>query len=111
MSQKRGKAEQPPAEAEVKQKARDLLYAHYRDFGPTLAHEKLVEEEGLKISDESVRQLMIAEGLWKPEAGKGGGAPDAGAAGVFWGAGADRWLGSCLVRGAWTALHAAGVYR
>jgi hypothetical protein len=37
----------------------------YKGFGPTLAHEKLVEGEGLSISDESVRQMMIAEGLWK----------------------------------------------
>ena len=38
----------------------------YQGFGPTLACEKLVESEGLKISNESVRGLMIAEGLWKP---------------------------------------------
>lgn len=28
---------------------------------------KLVEREGLKTCDESVPQLMIEEGLWKPE--------------------------------------------
>jgi transposase len=49
----------------TKQKALELLMSKYRGFGPTLVHEKLVELEGLKLSDERVRQLMIAEGLWK----------------------------------------------
>ncbi|HUE99992.1 MAG TPA: ISNCY family transposase [Anaerolineales bacterium] len=43
-----------------------VLKTKYQGFGPTLAHEKLVEKEKLKLSDESVRQLMIAEDLWKP---------------------------------------------
>jgi hypothetical protein len=43
-----------------------LLKGKYKGFGPTLACEKLVESEALKISVESVRQLMITEGLWKP---------------------------------------------
>jgi transposase/predicted SprT family Zn-dependent metalloprotease len=49
----------------VKKKALDLLKTRYKGFGPTFAHEKLVEKEHLKLSDESVRQLMIVEGLWK----------------------------------------------
>jgi len=44
----------------------DLLKSKYQGFGPTLACEKLVEIEGLPISAESVRQLRIAEELWKP---------------------------------------------
>ena len=65
VSQKRGKESNHRLNAALVQEARDLIYARYRDFGPTLAHEKLVEKHGLKISDESVRKLMIAEGLWK----------------------------------------------
>ena len=42
------------------------MKSKYEGFGATLACEKLVGLDGLKISDESVRQLMIAEGLWKP---------------------------------------------
>lgn len=42
----------------------------YKGFGSTLAHEKLVEREKLKLSDESVRKLMIAEGVWKPRKAK-----------------------------------------
>ncbi len=50
----------------VKKQALNLLKTKYRGFGPTLAHEKLVEKDKLRLSDESVRQLMIAEDLWKP---------------------------------------------
>jgi hypothetical protein len=42
----------------------------YKGFGPTLAHEKLVEKDKLQLSDESVRQLMIEEDLWKPRQAK-----------------------------------------
>jgi transposase len=70
VSQKRGKVSNHQLDEAVVQTARDLIYARYRDFGPTLAHEKLVEKHGLKISDESVRKLMIAEGLWKPKRAK-----------------------------------------
>jgi hypothetical protein len=49
----------------TREKVLDLLKSKYIGFGPTLACEKLVEIEQLKISNESVRQLMLAEGLWK----------------------------------------------
>jgi hypothetical protein len=55
---------------EVKKKALNLLKTKYQGFGPTLAHEKLVEKEKLKLSDESVRKLMIEEELWKPRKAK-----------------------------------------
>jgi hypothetical protein len=55
---------------EVLKRALDLLKTKYRGFGPTLAHEKLVEREKLKLSDESVRKLMIEEKLWKPRKAK-----------------------------------------
>ena len=65
VSGRRGKASHHQLSAEVKRRSLDLLKGKYRGFGPTLACEKLVEVEGLKISDESVRQIMLAEGLWK----------------------------------------------
>lgn len=46
-------------------RAEELIRASYPDFGPTLAHEKLTEAHGLRLSVESVRQLMIAAGLWQ----------------------------------------------
>jgi transposase len=65
VSKRRGRPGHNQLSEEVKQKTVELLHGKYRNFGPTLACEKLVEVEGLKISDESVRQLMIGEGLWK----------------------------------------------
>ena len=47
----------------VKKQALNLLKTKYRGFGPTLAHEKLVEKDKLKLSDESVRKLMIGRRL------------------------------------------------
>ena len=64
--QRRGKPSNNQMDPEVLQRVRDLIYERYRDFGPTLACEKLVERHRLKISVERVRQLMISEGIWKP---------------------------------------------
>ena len=54
----------------VKELALVLIRENYRDFGPTLAHEKLVEVHGMKISVWSVRQIMIQNELWKAKRGK-----------------------------------------
>jgi transposase len=61
----RGKRGHHQMAAETVRVALDLLKGRYADFGPTLAHEKLVEREGLKMSLGSVRKIMIEEGLWK----------------------------------------------
>jgi hypothetical protein len=37
-------------------------------FGPTLASEKLAERHGIRVSNETVRKLMIQSGLWKTRA-------------------------------------------
>lgn len=66
VSKHRGRKANNRLSEEVKRKALNLLKTKYQGFGPTLAHEKLVEKDKLKLSDESVRQLMIEEGLWKP---------------------------------------------
>jgi hypothetical protein len=42
-----------------------LIERKYPDFGPTLASEKLFELDGIKISKEKTRRIMIAKGLWK----------------------------------------------
>ena len=65
VSQRRGKPSSHQLAEETKRKVLDLLKGKYKGFGPTLACEKLVEVEGLKISDESVRKMMMAEGLWE----------------------------------------------
>jgi len=65
VSLRRGKPSNNQMAAEIQRKVLDQLKGKYKGFGPTLACEKLVEVDGLKISDESVRQMMLAEGLWK----------------------------------------------
>ncbi len=67
MNRQRGQPSYNQLDRRVAQKAIDLLHQRYPDFGPTLAREKLVEVHGLERWVESVRQLMIEEGLWKPK--------------------------------------------
>ena len=70
VSKHRGRQGNNRLSERVKKQALNLLKKKYQGFGPTLAHEKLVEKDQLKLSDESVRQLMIEEGLWKPRQAK-----------------------------------------
>jgi len=65
VSKHRGRKGNNRLSERVKKQALDLLKTKYRGFGPTLAHEKLVEKDKFQLSDESVRKLMIEEGLWK----------------------------------------------
>ena len=65
VSKRRGKPSSHQLAEETRREVLDLLKGKYKGFGPTLACEKLVEVDGLKISDESVRKMMMAEGLWK----------------------------------------------
>jgi transposase len=67
---RRGRPSNNQLKVDVKQQAIDLIYSQYHDFGPTLAHEKLTERHGLELSRETVRKLMIAEGIWKPKRAK-----------------------------------------
>lgn len=70
VSKHRGRKGNNRLSEEVKKQALNLLKTKYKGFGPTLAQEKLVEKDKLKLSDESVRQLMIEENLWKPRKAK-----------------------------------------
>ena len=70
VSKHRGRKGNNHLSEEVKKRALNLLQTKYQGFGPTLAHEKLVEKEKLKLSAESVRKLMIEEGLWKARKAK-----------------------------------------
>src|SRR5215210_8926838 len=66
VSKRRGRPSNNRLAAPLLTQAGELLRSHYYDFGPTLAHEKLVECHGLRLSVETVRRLMVAEGLWEP---------------------------------------------
>ncbi len=42
-----------------------LVKERYRDFKPKFAAEKLWSREGIRVSDEKMRQIMIEAGLWR----------------------------------------------
>lgn len=48
-----------------KQKVLELYKKHYWDFGPVLASEKLIERDGVRVNDETLRLWLIKEGLWQ----------------------------------------------
>ena len=64
ISKRRGQPSNNRLAEKTLNKARQLLRTRYPDFGPTLATEKL-SIEGVSLSVETVRQLLIGEGLWK----------------------------------------------
>lgn len=70
VSKKRGARSNHQLSEALKQKALSLVLGKYADFGPTLAHEKLIEVEGLKLSIGSVRNLMINHEIWIPKKSK-----------------------------------------
>jgi transposase len=67
ISKRRGRPSNNRLAPETINSACDLLRTRYHDFGPTLAQEKLRHLHGLSLGLESVRQLMIREGLWQPK--------------------------------------------
>jgi transposase len=64
ISKRRGQPSNNRLPEKTINKAQQLLRSRYHDFGPTLAAEKLAIE-GVSLSVETVRQLLIGEGLWK----------------------------------------------
>ena len=42
-----------------------LVRERYADFGPTFAGEKLLEHHDIRVATETLRQWMIADGIWK----------------------------------------------
>lgn len=49
----------------TKEKVIKLYRAQYKDFGPTLASEKLLERDRIQISDETLRGWLIEAGDWQ----------------------------------------------
>lgn len=69
VSKKRGRASNRRLDETVRATAIELIGTHYRDFGPTLANEKLAERHDIQLSIESTRQLMIKAGYWRSRKG------------------------------------------
>ncbi|WP_459656957.1 hypothetical protein [Vibrio rotiferianus] len=51
---------------DFKVKILKIIHKYYSDFSPTLALEKLSAQHNLAVSKETLRQWMIADGLWVP---------------------------------------------
>lgn len=63
--QSRGRVGNRALLQEKKEQIVSIIRKQYADFGPTLACEKLAERDGILVSRETVRKLMIGEQLWK----------------------------------------------
>jgi hypothetical protein len=49
----------------IRSRALELYRERYNGFGPTLASEKLLELDHLRVSDETLRLWLAKDGLWK----------------------------------------------
>jgi len=49
----------------LKEKVINFYRTQYKDFGPTLASEKLLERNGIQISDETLRMWLLETGDWR----------------------------------------------
>lgn len=65
VSARRGKPSNHQCVKGLKQQALDIIIETYSDFGPTLAQEYLEEHDNIKLSVETIRQLMVGAQLWK----------------------------------------------
>lgn len=61
----RGKRSKRKISEKIKEKVLNLYRAQYEDFGPTLATEKLLERNRMRVSDETLRKWLIETGDWK----------------------------------------------
>ncbi len=65
LSKRRGRPSNHRLRAEVRILALSIVRERYADFGPTLEAEKLAEHHGCSVSRETLRDWMIADGLWQ----------------------------------------------
>jgi hypothetical protein len=67
-SKHRGRPSNRRLASALRREAVALVRSRYEGFGPTLAHEKLTEQHGLRLSVETLRHWMIEDGLFIPRA-------------------------------------------
>ena len=63
-SRRRGKPSNRSYPQALRTEVIGLIGERYADFGPTLAGEKLAELHGHGLARETIRQWMMAAGLW-----------------------------------------------
>jgi len=64
VSLQRGRPSNHRLPGELRERAVAIVREHYADFGPTLAHEKLLELHDLRVGRETLRKWLTAAGLW-----------------------------------------------
>lgn len=67
ISKRRGKRSNYILPDHLRKEIAMVITQNYLDFGPTFAHEKLVEKHGIVASISSVRNVMIENKIWKPK--------------------------------------------
>ena len=68
----RGKPSNNRMWEEKRQSILDLMLTTYQGFGPTLASEKLAERDRIQVSKETLRQILMEEGLHRAKTKKKG---------------------------------------
>jgi transposase len=69
-SRRRGRPSNRKLAADVKDQVVALVRERYADFGPKLAHEKLVELHGIRVGRETVRKWLTEAGIWLTRAAR-----------------------------------------
>jgi transposase len=69
-SRQRGRPSNRKLAVETKAEVVALVRERYADFGPKLAHEKLVEVHGIRVGRETVRGWLTEAGIWLPRAAR-----------------------------------------
>jgi transposase len=67
VSKKRGKPSNNRIHEDIRKKIIDKLKNKYTECGPTFVWGKLIKNEGLDLSHETVRKIMIQEGFREPK--------------------------------------------
>ena len=67
VSKHKGKVPSNKITTDITERALKLIHEKYYDFGPTLAQEYLTEQHDFIFSVETVRKIMITDGIWKPK--------------------------------------------
>ena len=63
----RGTVSNRAISAEVRERILEMYRERYEGFGPVLFAEKLLSEHKIKVDHETVRLMLVREGLWKIE--------------------------------------------
>ena len=64
VSKRRGKPSNNKISKAICDKILELIRTKYVDFGPTFLREKLMENHAITLSKETIRKIMIADGVW-----------------------------------------------